>query len=154
MVYWIRDFEHVATGKRLRVYSDNEYIPALRRRVAKHLDDQDWLDDQLYLHDAGLDVRLEGDHPLHIEGLRLGEMPLKTADQLAEECVRLFRMNWSTREVQRVGIIPIQTKGTEPNWTHGEVYPAPPPPKSANLMHIGSSLQWPDVGPSLRNRLE
>jgi hypothetical protein len=125
MTYWIRDFEHSATGDRVRVYGDNQYLPALRRRVAKHLHDEEWLDDQVYRHDAGLDVKLEGEHPLHIEGLRFGEMLAKTAEQLEQECIRLLRANRSTREVQRVGIIAVQTIGTEPNWTYGEISPEP-----------------------------
>jgi hypothetical protein len=123
MVYWIRDFEHSATNERFRVYSDSQYIPALRRRVAKHSGDEEWLDDQLYRHDASLDVRLEGDHPLHIEGLRFGEMPLKTADQIERECLRLLRVNASIRDVQRVTIVRIEATGTEPNWTYSSTYP-------------------------------
>jgi hypothetical protein len=125
MTYWIREFEHSESGKRFRVYAEEQYVPALRKRVAKQVGDDAWLDDQLYRHDAGLDIRLEGEHPFHVDGLTYGEMPLKTAEQLEAECIRLLRMNVTTRDIQRVGIVRTKPKATEANWTYGELSPEP-----------------------------
>jgi hypothetical protein len=55
------------------------------------------------------------------------QMPLKTADQLEQECLRLLRMNMTTREIERVGIVRTHPTGTGPNWTYGELYPEPTP---------------------------
>ena len=60
MAYWIREFTNVKTGARFRVSSAIHYIPPLRREIAKKLNDQQWEDDNLYKHDAGLDMKLEG----------------------------------------------------------------------------------------------
>jgi|SRR5665213_1548480 len=125
MTYWIREFEHADSKRRFRVYSNDQYLPALRRRVARYVDDQDWLDDQIVCHDASLDMRRDGECPLHVDGLRLGEMPLKTAEQIEQECLRLLRMNWSTRDIRAIKIVAIETKGTEPNWTCLHVDPEP-----------------------------
>lgn len=52
-------------------------------------------------------------------------MPLKTEEELEQECLRLLRVNMTTREITRVGIIRIDPPGDGPNWTLGELYPAP-----------------------------
>jgi hypothetical protein len=67
MVYWIREFENTQTGERFRVCSQAVDVPSLRREVAKHLNDQDWLDDQIYMYDGVLDTKLDGEHPLTID---------------------------------------------------------------------------------------
>jgi hypothetical protein len=35
-------------------------------------------------------------------------------------------MNMTTREIERVGIVPSRPTGTDQNWTYGEIYPEPP----------------------------
>jgi hypothetical protein len=127
VTYWIRDFENSKTGQRYRVYSEAQYVPALLRKVADKQRDQDWLDDQVYRHDAGLDIKRDGDHPLRGELLRPGEMPLKTAEDLQRECLRMLKMNMTTREIERVGIIRTHPSGDGPNWTYSELYPEPTP---------------------------
>ena len=70
MVYWIREFKNSKTGKRVRVYSEAQDIPSLRREAANHFGDQGWLDDQIYKYDARLDMKRDGRHPLTIEKVR------------------------------------------------------------------------------------
>lgn len=53
------------------------------------------------------------------------EMPLKTAEELERECLRLLATKATRREIQRVGIVPTNTAGTGPNWTYSELYPEP-----------------------------
>lgn len=125
MPYWIREFEKAETGERFRVYSEAQYVLELRRQVAEHLMAPDWSDDQIYRHNAGLDIKLDGKHPLEISQLSSGEMRLKTADQLEQECLRLLRSNMFTREIERVGIVRTHQTGRGPNWTYGELYPEP-----------------------------
>jgi hypothetical protein len=60
MAYWIREFKNAKTGARFRISSAIHYIPPLRQEIAKKLNDQQWEDDSLYKHDAGLDMKLEG----------------------------------------------------------------------------------------------
>jgi hypothetical protein len=67
MVYWIREFENSKTGKRFRVHGEALDVPYLRRQIADHLNDQEWLDDQIYKHDGVLDTMFHGQHPLKID---------------------------------------------------------------------------------------
>jgi hypothetical protein len=53
------------------------------------------------------------------------QMPVKTAEQLEQECLRLLRANMTTREIQRVGIVRTHPDGSGPNWTYGELHPEP-----------------------------
>lgn len=55
------------------------------------------------------------------------EMPVKTADELEAECLRLLHVNMTTREIERVGIVRTNPAGSGPNWTYGELYPEPTP---------------------------
>lgn len=55
------------------------------------------------------------------------EMPLKTAEELEAECLRLLHANMTTREIQRVGIVRTHPDGSGPNWTYNELYPEPTP---------------------------
>jgi len=70
-------------------------------------------------------MKLDGDHPFEILVLELGEMPLKKAQQLEQECLRLLRLNMTTREIERIGIVRTKPLGTAANWTYGELYPEP-----------------------------
>jgi hypothetical protein len=67
--FWIREFNNRDTGQRFRVYSKAQYLPSLRQAVADQQVDTDWLDDTIYLHDAGLDIRLDGNVPLKVESI-------------------------------------------------------------------------------------
>jgi hypothetical protein len=69
MVYWIREFENSRTGERFRVYSEAIDIPSLRKAAANHSNDQDWLDDQIYVYDDVLDTKFDGEHPLTIDSV-------------------------------------------------------------------------------------
>jgi hypothetical protein len=64
---------------------------------------------------------------LKVEEGNIEQMPLKTAEQLEEECLRLLRINMTTREITRVGIVRTHPTGRGPNWTYGELYPEPTP---------------------------
>jgi hypothetical protein len=67
MPFWIRAFENSNTGHRLRVHSEAQYLPSLRQQVAVQQEDAEWLDDVVYKHDAGLDIKLDGGCPLKVE---------------------------------------------------------------------------------------
>jgi len=53
------------------------------------------------------------------------QMALKTAEELERECLRLLRLNMTTREITRAGIVRTHPDGSGPNWTYGELFPAP-----------------------------
>jgi hypothetical protein len=53
------------------------------------------------------------------------QMPLKTAEELEAEYLRLLHGNMTTREITRVGIVRAHPNGSGPNWTYGELYPEP-----------------------------
>jgi hypothetical protein len=73
VAYWIRDFQNVKTGASFRVTSDIQYIPPLRRAIAKKLNDPQWEDDNVYKHDAGLDTKFDGFCPgLAVDELQYG----------------------------------------------------------------------------------
>jgi hypothetical protein len=55
------------------------------------------------------------------------QMPLKTAEEIEQECLRLLRINMMTREITRVEIVRLHPKGTGPNWTSGKLHPEPAP---------------------------
>ncbi len=55
------------------------------------------------------------------------EMPKRTAEELQAECIRLLKMDPSTRDIRYVGIIRLNPEGTGPNWTFGELDPMPTP---------------------------
>jgi len=67
MLYWIREFKHRDTGRRYRVYSNAQWIPSLRDQVAAQRNDPEWLDDMIYKHDPGLDIRREGERDLTVD---------------------------------------------------------------------------------------
>ncbi len=69
MVFWVREFQNRKSGQRFRVYSERQYVPPLREEVAKYCGDDDWLDDSIYEHDAGLDVRFDGACQLEVEAI-------------------------------------------------------------------------------------
>ena len=69
MHYWIRDFKNNRTGQRFRVYSEAQYIPALREQVAEQTKDAEWIDDMVYQHDPSLDMKRDGQHSLVVEAL-------------------------------------------------------------------------------------
>jgi hypothetical protein len=68
------------------------------------------------------------------------QMPLKTADELEAECLRLLHATMTMREIQRVGIIPTHPDGSGPNWTFGELYPEPTPMGLADATKIIASV--------------
>ena len=67
MPFWIREFKNSNTGQRFCVRSEAQYLPPLRQQVADQQEDAKWLDDMVYKHDAGLDIRLDGECPLKVE---------------------------------------------------------------------------------------
>jgi hypothetical protein len=127
VTYWIREFENSKTGQRYRVYSEAQYLPPLRRQIADEQHDEEWLDDQIYRHDVGLDIRLDRSHSLRVQPLQPGEMSVKTAVELQHECLRLLKINMTTQDIERVGIVRTHPTGSGPNWTYGELYPEPTP---------------------------
>jgi hypothetical protein len=44
-----------------------QYLPPLRQQVADQQEAAEWLDNMVYKHDAGLDIRLDGECPLKVE---------------------------------------------------------------------------------------
>ena len=70
--------ESVSTYLSLRGFlilgtSDIQYIPPLRRAIAKKLNDPQWEDDNVYKHDAGLDTKFDGFCPgLAVDELQYG----------------------------------------------------------------------------------
>jgi hypothetical protein len=68
------------------------------------------------------------------------QRPLKTADELEAECLRLFRRNVTTCEIQRMGILRLFADGGGPNWTCGELYPEPTPLGQRNAEEIVASV--------------
>lgn len=69
MHFWIRDFKNSRTGGHFRVYSDATNLPTLRKQIAERLKDAEWMDDTMYKHDSGLDMKREGSHPLEVEAI-------------------------------------------------------------------------------------
>jgi hypothetical protein len=67
MSFKTREFVNRKTGKRFRVYSDAPDLPSLRKLVAKHQSDDDWLDPEIYEHDAGIDIMRPGTCELGVE---------------------------------------------------------------------------------------
>jgi hypothetical protein len=68
------------------------------------------------------------------------QMPFKTAEELEVECLRLLRINMTTRDIERIGIVRTHPTGTGPNWTYGELYPAPTPLGEADAHRIIASV--------------
>ena len=66
MVYWVREFKDRRSGDRFRVYGEATDVTSLREKIADQLSEPDWLDQEIYVHDAGLDMQLPGNHELYV----------------------------------------------------------------------------------------
>jgi hypothetical protein len=66
MVYWVREFKDRRSGVRFRVYGEAADLLSLRAKIAEQRSEPDWLDQDIYVHDAGLDMQLPGNHELYV----------------------------------------------------------------------------------------
>ena len=63
------------TAKRVSAFASAVKLRTFRRFAAKWLNIlgiKQWLDDQIYKYDAGLDIKLDGRHPLTIHPVQWG----------------------------------------------------------------------------------
>ena len=66
MVYWVREFKDLRGSNRFRIYGEARDLPTLRKKIAEQLSQSDWLDEEIYVHDDGLDMQLPGIHELYV----------------------------------------------------------------------------------------
>jgi hypothetical protein len=66
MVYWVREFKDRRSGDRFWVYGEAPDLPKLRAKIAEQRSEPDWLNQEIYVHDAGLDLQLPGNHELYV----------------------------------------------------------------------------------------
>jgi hypothetical protein len=67
MTFWIREFVNRKTDEHVRVYSDALDLPSMRKLVAAHRHDDDWLDADIWVHQARLDMQRDGTCQLGVE---------------------------------------------------------------------------------------
>src|SRR5262249_18027786 len=64
VVYWVRTVRNTQTGKTFEVASDERYLPRLRNRIVQECGYYtDWKNEDVYEHEAGLDMQMDGGHP-------------------------------------------------------------------------------------------
>jgi hypothetical protein len=66
MVYWVREFKDRLSGDRFRDYGEATDLPSFREKIADRLSEPDWLEQEIYVHDAELDMQLPGNHELYV----------------------------------------------------------------------------------------